>query len=140
MNRGQVHIIGIWKTFGRCKACKVQRFIAYIYTHLFKFTTERCKAVVLCRCLTYVASNAAWNVARNDVDCDDVTINNVTFSRKMDFFCDPQIVKNVFFRMNIASRKQVQCDFYAYILDSNMFIYFKFDTVDNIWRNSDLWK
>ena len=31
--------------------------------------------------------------------------------------------------MNIASPKQVQVDFYAHILDSNMFIFFKFDTV-----------
>ena len=40
--------------------------------------------------------------------------------------------------MNIASQKPVQGELYARILDSNMFIFFKFDTVDTIWANSDL--
>ena len=36
--------------------------------------------------------------------------------------------------MNIASRKPVQGEFYAHILDSNMFIFLKLDTVDNNWE------
>ena len=40
--------------------------------------------------------------------------------------------------MNIASQKLVQVDFYVYNLNSNLFIFFKFNTVDNIWTNSIL--
>ena len=36
------------------------------------------------------------------------------------------------FRIDIAPPKPVQGDFYAHILDSNMSIFFKFDTVDNV--------
>ena len=42
------------------------------------------------------------------------------------------------FRIDIASPKPVQVDFCAHILDSNMFIFFKFDTVINIWAKSEL--
>ena len=37
--------------------------------------------------------------------------------------------------MIIASRKPVRGDFYAHILDSNIFISLKFDTDGNIWAN-----
>jgi len=40
--------------------------------------------------------------------------------------------------MDIASPKPVQGEFYAHILDSNMLIFFKIETVDNIWALSEL--
>ena len=38
--------------------------------------------------------------------------------------------------MNIAEQKPVQDDFYAHIFDSNVFIFFKFDTVVYVRANS----
>ena len=72
---------------------------------------------------------------RSNVNFDDVTINNVTFWRKMAFF-RPSDRKKCYKGWLSPQENQFRVIF----MHIFSIIFLKFDTVDNIWRNSDLWK
>ena len=96
----------------------------------FEFSTKRCIF------LHYSPTAVVLKLASNDVNVDDVTITTLRFRGKQLIYFDPDNVKDEYF----ASFKPLQGDFYVDILDSNVFIFFKFDTVVNIRAKSELWK